>query len=269
MRETARVRLSDWWAERHNIGVINQATGNVYGGPTGFQGDPQYRFQGLVLPVAPDSTHRVMCSTTHSTEQTLATGDSMDPKYILDVVYKAHTNVYPIKPVQLKGMEVNGVLLLHPLQVKSMKKGFSTGQWGDIQKAAMQGGQISGNPIFTGAIGMYEGVVIHEDAMVPYGNGAGTGSDAAAVNPGRNYLTILADGSTAAANVARGVFLGAQSLCMAMGRAYDNPNKFKWYEELLDAGNQLRVTAGMIYAIQKNRFNSLDFATITLSSFED
>lgn len=251
MRDTARVRLADRWAESDNLALINQLTGNT--------NQTDLRFTGLNATVAPDSAHMVIANIGgvisgghRASESVLASGDTFDISLILDAVLIAHTNTFPIKPIQLKGMTINGVMILHPLQIRSLKRNFTAGQWGDIQSSAMQGGQITGNPIFSGAIGMYEGVVIHEDAMIPYGDGTEASS--------RNALGT--------AKVARGVFCGAQAACMAMGRAYDTPSRFKWFEELLDAGNQLRVTAGKIYGIKKNVFNSQDFATVTLSSYE-
>jgi N4-gp56 family major capsid protein len=144
------------------------------------------------------------------------------------------------------------VFIGHPLQIRSMKKNSNAQQWTDIQMSAIQGGQITGNAIFTGAVGMYNGVIIHSDASIPYGDGTESAS--------RNALGT--------ANVARGVFMGAQALTMAMGRAQDNPNRVKWFEEIMDAGNVLRVTAGKMYGGQKNRFDSQDFATVTVSSYE-
>lgn len=248
MRDTARVRLADWWQERMNLATINQACGNTNQADT--------RYTGENATTAPTTGSLVWTSADHTTEGTLDSDDVMAPSYLLDVVMKAHTRTFPIKAIMLKGMQVNGVALLHPGQVKSLKAGYSAGNWGDIQKAAMTGGQITGNPIFTGSIGMLEGVVLHEDAQIPYGSGAGTGNDAAA---GPNPLGT--------ANVARGVFMGAQALCMAFGRAYDTMTKVKWFEELLDGGNQLRVAAGKIYGVKKNVFNLQDFATITISSW--
>ena len=35
----------------------------------------------------------------------------------------------------------------------------------------------------------------------------------------------------------------------------------------LDGGNQLRVSAGKIFGVKKNVFNSADYATITISSW--
>jgi len=249
MRDTARVRLGDWWQERHDLSLINQLTGNTNQADT--------RFTGNNATVAPDTNH-VVYSGNATSEATLDSADTMAVGDIDRIVYIAQTSEYPIKPIQMKGMQINGVLIIHPLQTLSLRTNYSAGQWGDIQLAAMKGGQITGNPVFTGAIGMYSGVVIHEDARIPYGDEAGTGNDVVG-KPHPNLLGV--------ANVARGVFCGAQAASLAFGRAYNTLTKIKWFEELLDGGNQLRVTAGQIFAMKKNRFNSQDFATITLSSW--
>ena len=54
---------------------------------------------------------------------------------------------------------------------------------------------------------------------------------------------------------------------MAFGRAYGVDMRMRWFEELLDAGNQLRVTAGMIFGIKKTQFNSNDFGVITVPTY--
>lgn len=261
LRDVARVRLADLWAERMDLFLINQATGNT------FQSDVAYT--GLQATSAPTAGNWVFTSTTAATDteaelsatgSTGSTPDSFAPTYLLDVIYKAHNNLYPIKPIMLKGMQINGVALLHPGQVRDLKKAYSAGAWGDIQKAAMAGGQVTGNPIFTGSIGMLEGVVLHEDANMPFGNGAGAGTDAAGVNPGRNLLNV--------ANVARGVFMGAQALSMAFGRAQGlSMEKIKWVETLFDANNQLEIVAGKVVGCIKNKFNATDFGTIAISSW--
>ena len=57
---------------------------------------------------------------------------------------------FPIKPVVIKGVEISGVLFLHPFQVRDLKATFGEGGWGTIYQAALQGGQITGNPINQG-----------------------------------------------------------------------------------------------------------------------
>lgn len=275
MRDQAKMRLADWWSERIDYSLLNQLCGNTTG--TFVQAVPyETKYTGLNATILPDTDHVVVANgkdsevggdatyaNTGTTVAPLVLGDTFTIDLIDSLVAKAHTLTTPIKPIRMKGMEIFGVLFLHPLAVKSLRTNFSQGQWGDIQLAAMKGGQISGNPVFTGAIGMYGNVVIHEDVRVPYGDSAQELDTGGTIR----YNSVSAVAGTAT-NVARGVFCGAQSACIAFGRAYGADMKMRWFEELLDAGNQLRITAGMIMGIKKTRFQSMDYATITVSSYE-
>jgi N4-gp56 family major capsid protein len=138
------------------------------------------------------------------------------------------------------------VMFLHPYQVYDLRTTTSDGQWLDIQKAAMMGGKGSDSPIYSGALGEYNGTILHESARMP----AGVNSTTAA----------------AVASTRRAVFCGAQAAVMAYGQdgAADN---MTWVEELFDYENQLGVAAGMISGLKKTRFNSLDFGTICVPTY--
>ena len=128
-----------------------------------------------------------------------------------------------------------------------MRTSTATGQWLDIQKAAMTGGLVDKSPIFDGSLGVYNGCILHEDYRVTQGYNTSTG------NP-------------AITTVRRAVFCGAQAGMLAFGR--DNSvNKFTWVEELFDYENQLGVSAGLVAGLKKTVFNSADFATIVMSSY--
>lgn len=146
MRNAAKNRLADWWSERFDYALLNQATGNT------FQAD--IRWTGNQAVIAPDAQHQLFAGSAAS-EAALAPGNIFTLDLIDQYVAKAHTLSVPIRPIRLKGkggeLEIFGVLFLHPFQVKSLRVNYTTGQWGDIQRAAMQGGQITGNPIFSGA----------------------------------------------------------------------------------------------------------------------
>ena len=266
MRDSARTTLANWWKQTFNIGLMNQLGGNTA------QTDVSYT--GMNATIAPDSNHWIYAGTATS-EATLTSAMPFSRQIIPRFVAKAQGELaFPIKPVNIKGVEVAGVLFLHPLQVKALKVNYSAGEWGDIYKAAITGGQITGNPIFTGAIGMTDNVVIHQDAYTPYGNNAQNliyDPIAAAMIAGPTSLGAAATGTT---SVARAVFVGAQAAALAFGGDASNnggkPMKVRWIEELLDAANQLRVTAGMIYGIKKTRFPSTqDYATIVCSTWAE
>lgn len=73
-------------------------------------------------------------------------------------------------------------------------------------------------------------------------------------------------GNAAVANTRRAVFAGAQALSMAFGQK-NQDQQATWVEELFDYGNQLGVSAGMIFGMKKTVFNAQDFSTIVLSTY--
>jgi N4-gp56 family major capsid protein len=137
-------------------------------------------------------------------------------------------------------------MYLHPTQVTSVRTSTATGQWLDIQKAAMQGGEIGNNPLFQGSLGMYNNVIIRESEQVPRGVNSATGA--------------------AITTVRRAVFLGAQSCGICFGQN-SGENKYRWNEELYDHKRRLEVSAWSIWGIKKFVWNSVDFAVITVPSY--
>jgi len=262
MRDAGKTTLANWWKENIDTGLLNQLGGNT--------AQTNVAYTGLQAAVAPDADHHIFGGDATS-EATLDSSDTFSVNLIPELIAKAQgTLTWPIKPVVLKGIEVAGILFLHPLQVKALKTNFTTGEWGDIYRAALQGGQITGNPIFTGAIGMYENVVIHQDARVPYGDNTQNLVFDPITKTKVAAPTSLGAAATGTTSVARGIFVGAQAAAIGFGgEAGPNgkPLRVRWYEELLDAGNQLRITAGMIWGVKKSRFNGEDYATIVVSTY--
>jgi N4-gp56 family major capsid protein len=128
-------------------------------------------------------------------------------------VERAKTLTPAIRPVKISGDEFY-VAVLHPYAVTDMRTNTSTGQWEDLQKALMTGGVTRDNPIFTGALGIYNGCIIHSDVRVSGGFNAGT--------------------SVAVANTRRNIFLGAQAVMLAYGRD-GGTERYTWVEELFDS----------------------------------
>jgi len=150
-----------------------------------------------------------------------------------------------IQPIMVGG-EKKYVLLLHPYQVTDLRQNTNTGQWVDIQKAAAAS-QGSGNPIFTGALGEYNGVVMHSH---------------------RNVVRFSDYGAGGALPAARALFLGAQAAVLAFGNGGGQTvARYSWKEELFDYGNQLGVAAGSIFGVKKSVFNSKDFGVIALDTY--
>ena len=245
IRDEALSGLKDWWSTRFDFGFFNQVGGNT--------AQLNTQLTGLQAVVAPDTAHQIW-QNAQTTDASITAVDTFTLQMLDYAVERAKTldptnsttatTGVPIRPVMMNGGEYY-VAVLHPYQVTSMRTSTTTGQWLDIEKSAMTGGEITDNPIFTGALGVYNNVVIHSDARIPLGN---------------NNTT------TTYANCRRAVFLGAQAAAIAFGQ--DNgPERFTWVEELFDYENQLGVAAGTIFGLKKITFNSLDFSTIVLSTY--
>ncbi len=234
VREEARMGLQDWWAERFDTWFMNQITGNDAVSDT--------RLTGNNSVTAPDTNHWIIANdlATEADAGMTSTASAQFSLSLIDqAVVKARTLTPVIRPVQTEAGE-KYVMFISPESHFDLRRNLNTLQWGDIQKAAMQGGNISDNPIFTGALGEYNGTILHESFRVP---------------------RIAVNNST----VSRSVLCGAQAATMAFGRD-NSPNRMSWVEEIFDYGNQLGVAAGCIAGTKKTIYNSLDFSTVAVSS---
>lgn len=192
-------------------------------------------YTGMQAPIAPDAAHQFFAGTATS-EATLTSSMIFSVELIPNFVAKAQqTLAFPIKPVVIKGIEIAGVLFLNGLQVRDLKKNFTAGEWGDIYRAALQGGQITGNPLFTGAIGMYDNVVIHQDSRVAWGDTSQNQIFDPITKTMIGAPTALGAPATGVTSVARAVFVGAQAAAYACGSEQGpagQPLRVSWVEEL-------------------------------------
>ena len=243
MREEARQALGDWISS-----MLDQSFFNQIGGYTT---ESDVRKTGMQATTAA-TTGRILVANSGaggsaSTEASLSTVAAPATNAILKLgdidrcVAYAKTASPMVRPIKVGGDDYY-VMFIHPYQTWKLRSDTNTAQWADIQKAAMQGGQIKDNPIFTGALGIYNNVILHESARVP--------------------LTV----ATADGNHRRAIFCGAQSAVVAFGQD-SSGMKTSWNEELFDYGNQLGVAAGLIWGLKKTQFNSADFGTIVVSSY--
>lgn len=237
VREEAQKGLSDWYADVFDRGGFNQLCGIT---------TADTRQAGNNTPTAPTVNNAIYADGAHTTGASVGLATASNAFNITFIDYaleKAKLNNScdatgaPLRPVKIDGSEYF-VLFLHPYQVKSMRTNTAAGQWFDIQQAALSGsGPQKDNPIFTGALGIYNNVIIHESSRIPLD------SD----------------------NCYRAVMCGAQAAVLAFGQ--DNSSKkVSWVEEKFDYGNQLGVSAGMIWGLKKCVFNSNDFGVVTIYS---
>lgn len=235
LRTETKSGLKDWWTDRLDTVFFNQVCGYTV--------QTDLRYTGMNTVTAPDSNH-IMRAGNHTADGSITSTLTFSLTFIDYCVERAKTLTPAIRPVKTE-MGDYYVIFIHPYQATDLRTSTSTGQWLDIQKAAMSGGKIKDNPIFTGALGVYNNTIIHENSRVTQG--------------------VSAAGA-AVSTVRRAVFCGAQAAVIAFG-GEDGPDTMSWTEETFDYGNQLGVAVGAIFGVKKSVYNSTDFATIVVSSY--
>lgn len=237
LRMEAKDGLRDWYADRFDTTFFNHICGYTV--------VTDARYSGNNDITAP-STNRIFRAGSQAADEDLTTSHRFSLDLVDKAVEKAKTAEPLIRPIRVNGKPMY-VMFLHPYQVTDLRTNTSAGQWFDIQKAAMTGGKISGNPIFTDALGVYHNVVLHEAQRVTQGVHSSTG---AAVSTAR-----------------RAVLCGAQAGAIGFSRRNPGNLKFKWVEKHFDYENELGVSGKTIWGLKKTVFNSEDFATIVVPTY--
>lgn len=215
MRVSAKNRLADYWAERIDYEIINKICGNVN---TTFAN----------TPTAAASTRAVRAGGAAAITD-ITTAMKMDCK-VLDLAKQTAKLASPmIRPLKINGKDYYAAIL-HPYDATNLRQ---DPVWHQAQREANVRGEE--NPIFNGALGIYNGIVIHE----------------------HEYIYRTNDGNTSA-YVARNVLCGQQAGVIAWGASVD------WVEKSFDYGNQFGVAVGAIFGVIKPMFNSVDYGVITM-----
>lgn len=234
IRKEGAAAIRDWYTVRMDTWFANQLAG--------LSTETDVLYTGQQVPTAPTSATgntRIIYAGGHGTEASISTTNTFNLSLIDAAIAQAKIATPLIRPVRVGSSEYY-LGFLHPWQVASMRTNTNSGQWLDIQKSAMQGGDIEDNPIFTGALGVYNGVVLHEWSRLPE--------------------------SAAKAGVRRAVFCGAQAAGMAFGKGYGG-DEAKYVEDSFDFGRQFGQSVQTIAGCKKLVFNGIDFGTIVMSSY--
>ena len=178
---------------------------------------------------------RIVYAGTASAENALTATDVFTP----DLIGKAKRIAQMAPKAKIRPVKVNGtnhwVMIIDPYQARDLK---ANAAWVSAQESANIRGES--NPIFSGALGMWDNVIIHENEQV-----------------------IRAATGAASAMVGHALFLGAQAAVMAVAQDTD------WEEDTFDYKNQVGFSIGRIFGIAKSQYkldgtNLADFACINV-----
>ena len=216
MRKDARTALSKWLADYIDKKIFSE----------------------LSTDPTPD---RIVYGGTATSEASIGAADIFNTKLIgrAKRIALADENTM-IKPVRIDGIDTY-VMIIDQWQARDLTAD-------EIWINAQQHANIRGNknPIFSGALGMYDGVIIHQCNRV--------------------LRTETGSGGT---KVGHALFLGAQAAVFALG---ENPT---WEEDVFDYRNKVGYSCGRIFGIKKTQFkydgiNQTDFGCVNvLTASED
>lgn len=201
------------------------------------------------VPRAPDTKHIIRVHD-HATDDLVGADTSaiLDTDTCSRLVAVAKTLPIPIRPAMIHGQELY-VLFVHPWQVAHLK---DNSKWLARMRDTIKGGAINGNPLFTGALGIDDGVLMVENQYIPAG----------------------VDGSSVrVSNARRAVFCGAQSLVLGLAKEFEDENTFQNDQESWDYANNKGVAATILAGIACPAFSvaeqgtTEDYARIVVTSY--
>lgn len=215
MRVSAKNRLADWFAERIEQEIFDKLCGKA---SSTFSNTPTIA-----------AASRLVYAGGQASIGAITTAHKMDTKVLDKAKQIAQLASPKIRPIRVGGKEYY-VAFLHPYDVTNLKQDPVYNQ--SVREAGIRG---EDNPIFSGAVSNYNGIIIHE----------------------HEYVYRTNDGDTSA-YVARNILCGQQAGVMAWGAPVN------WTEKSFDYGNQWGIACGAIFGVIKPLFNSVDYGVVTM-----
>ncbi len=186
-----------------------------------------------LLSTSPTTGERLYAGSATATTD-ITSSDTMSTTVISKAKRKARLHSQKMLPVVVGGKEYY-VMLMHDYQFKALQ---AEDAWLNAQKYAGERGLD--NPIFSGAEGVWDGVVIHKYERINTFNTWGAGGN----------LTG-----------ARALLLGTQAGVHAWCK------RPTWHEKLFEYDTIPGVACTVIWKAAKTVYNSKDFAVITVDSY--
>jgi len=225
LRSKAKSQLAEWNAWKLDTMTFAYLAGTAGDGPENAAGTIGSGFAGNSL-VTPDTAHYIDHVSSPSTFKL---------QYIHDAVTKAKTINPRLRPAIVDG-EKKFCLIMHPYTVNELKQETGDQAWSMIHARIAENG--SNNPIYNGAIGEVNGVVLHESEHIPITFNSGSDWDCSS-------LFLGAQAGTIAFGNAHG---------KGMGKGLKGGRFYKWHEQVRDYDNKKGVAVSSIFGVKKTRF---------------
>lgn len=243
MRSDAKAKLKIWLQEFIERQVFMKLAGVDETGVTALGGGTPYaRSKWSNTPdtytVSSSPGDRYICANS-SGLGSLGSTDLITPALISKLRAKASISSPKVRPLRVGGQNYY-VLFVHTYQAYDLKR---NAEFTQARREADTRG--SSNPIFTGALGIWDGVIIKEHEYVP------------SVDVSASSTDDLGSGTASSADFARALLCGRQAIGFAKCKS-----KNGWVEKTFDYKNKTGFATGLIGGIQKVMFNSKEYGVI-------
>lgn len=247
-KEKLKIRLQEFLERQIFLklaGVTNTSLVDVNG--VAYAADAAWSNTPTYIPDADEAAGtgaRYICADTDGTDS-LASTDKLTPTLISKAKIKAMLANPKIQPLRIDGRD-HYVMWIHPWQAYDLKNDPQFAQ-------AMREAEVRGrnNPIFTGALGVWDGVILYEHEYVPFLD----------ISVAGNSFRGTATGTDCTADAFRALLCGRQALAFVKCE-----NENGWVEETFDYKNKVGFATGMIAGIDKVMFNSKEYGVIAVDT---
>lgn len=240
LRQQCKNALAEWWSDRKSVSFFNQVCGYTPQSDTKYTG-----MNAVTAPAAGSGFTRQIWAGSATTDQGLTSSDTFVIGLVDKAVEAARSGSAKLRPVMVAGQK-KYVQYLSEGQVVQVRTASTAGEWKDINNFAYSGVNVKENPIYSGALGEYNGVILRRSQDATRGVHSSSGASVSTVR--------------------RSVLLGAQGATMAFGTKHQN-GKYRWNEELKDHKRKLECSAWSIWGLKKPVFNGTDYGVVVVSTY--
>lgn len=222
---------------------LTDVNGNVVGTKATWSNTPT---QIAAADTAAGYGDRYLCADYTNGADSLATTDLITPDLISRVRVKASLAEPKIVPLKINGRR-HYILFVHPWQAYDLRNNATFAQ--ARREAEVRGSE---NPIFTGALGVWDNVIIHEHEYVPFLD----------ISVAGNNFAASGSGTDISADCFRALLCGQQ----AAGFAKCNYGSLAWVEKKFNYDRQTGFATGVMGGIDKIVFNSKEYGVVALDT---
>ena len=241
LRDEAKSQAADWVLNVHEEILWNHACGYT---PANSATYADIR-RGYNTVVEYDANHRILAGSGNTNDEDLGSSDKFTLSLLRRAITHAQTMETPLLPGRYGDKHFGWVCALHPYQSRDLRE--DDAEFWDLMTSAIQGGHVDDNPLFTGALGVAEGVLFIQNKRVTQGVNSSTGDPISTVR--------------------RATLMGANAFMCGYAKNSSRVDKLRWIEKLKDYDNELGIGLSFTYGFKRTIFDGETYGALSLPTY--